>query len=359
MAYPLSASQKAVLLGSHRMSTTAVALRGSVRLGSLPVIDGSTTATLGTRGARDAVFTTTITAANTIGLTPLSDIVTLATNVPDAFDVTLFTGRVETIRKDERGRAVVQLMSVAREAIGNEFVVPWPSTQTIAAAEMALILEDSDPSWGVDISRATPKPLTGQQVWEANRGQALDAIASGASLVWLPDRFGGFEVFDNPYSIGPVLANTSVIMFKDGQDGAIVQVNDTSTRGGVFNAVTVVVERTDNTAPLRFTAYDSFEGSPTRWGGPFGRQNKVIKNPAANDPGALALRLLRQSLALRRSWTIRIPHCPILDPGDVFTLWHDDEVTAQVVESTQYGLSGRDGTVITSRELVVSEGALR
>lgn len=359
MAYPLSASQKAVLLQSHRMSTIAVATRGTGRLGALPVIDGFVTATLGTRGARDASFTTTLTAVRQTGLTPLSDIVTLATNVPDAFDITLFTGRVEAIRTDERGRAVVQLMSVASEAITNDFVVPWPASQPLAAAEIVKILQDANPSWGVDITRASPKPLTGQQVWESSRGQALDAIASGASLIWLPDRFGAFTVFDNPYSIGPTLASQSVIMFKDGQDGAIVAVEDTSTRAGVFNAVTVVAERVDNSEPLRFTAYDEAPLSATRWGGPFGRQNKVIKNPATNDPAGLAVRLLRQSLALRRSWTIRVPHCPILDPGDVFTLWHDDEVTAQVVESTQYGLAGRDGSVITSRELIAVEGILR
>jgi hypothetical protein len=358
MAYPLSASQKAVLLGSHRMTTTAIALRGSELLGALPVISGSTTATLGTRGSRDASFVTHIDAVNAIGLTPVTDRIILATGVPGAFDITLFTGRVDVLREEEDGEVLVQLMSSATEAIRDDFIVPWARISSVAETEIALILQDVDPAWGVDITGATPVPLTGQQVWETSRGQALDQIASGANQVWLPDRFGSFVVFDNPYSIGPTLAANSVITFRDGEDGALVQVTGTKTRVGVYNAITIVTERTDNSEPLRHTAFDSTPGSPTVYGGPFGRQNKVIKNPATENPVALADRLLRQSLALRRAWTIRVPHVPILDPGDVFTLWHDNEVTAQVVESVQVGLGARDGGVITSRELISLDEAL-
>lgn len=358
MAYPLSDTQKAVLLGTHRMSTTAVALRGDELLGALPVISGATTATLGTRGSRDAAFTTTTTAIEAIGLTPLTDRIVLATGVPDAFDITLFTGRVDVIRADSTGIAAIELLSVGAEAIRDDFIVPWSATSISVAAEIAAILQDVDPTWGVDTIRASTVPLTGQQIWETSRGQALDQLASGANLVWLPNRFGSFDVFDNPYSVGPSLASESVIMFTDGQDGALVSVNASKTRAGVYNAITVVMERTDNTAPQRFTAVDSNPASVTYYGGAFGRQNKVIKNPTAEDPAMLAGRLLRQSLALRRSWTIQCPHIPILDPGDIFVLWHDNEVTAQVVESTQYGLGASDGSAFTSRELVALDGEL-
>ncbi len=355
MAYPISEAQKAILLGSHRMTTTATVSRGSVSLGTLPVISGAVTATLGTRGSRDAAFTTHANAVNAIGLTPLSDTVTLSTGIKDVIDVVLFTGRVDTLDISDSGQISVQLLSTAAEAIRDDFITPWPALQPTVAAEIAAILQNTDPSWAVDISRASTTPVTGQQIWETSRGQALDQLASGASLVWLPTRFGGFEVFDNPYKIGPSLASESVIMFRDGQGGALVRIEDTITRVGVYNAITVVQERTDNTEPVRYTAFDNNPSSPTFYGGPFGRQNKTIKNPASEDPAVLANRVLRQSLALRRSAVIRAPHVPILDPGDVFTLWHDNIVTAQVVESTQYGLGADDGSVFTSRELISLE----
>ncbi len=359
MAYPLSDAQKAVLLGSHRMTTTCVALRAGELLGALPVISGVVTATLGTRGSRDASFVTTRTAIDAIGLTPLTDTIVLSTGVKDVLDITLFTGRVDTLDRSDQGHVEVQLLSTAAEAIRDDFITPWAATSTNVATEIAMILQAVDPAWGVDTSRATTIPITGQQVWETSRGQALDQLASGANLIWVPSRFGGFEVFDNPYSIGPSLADESVIMFQDGQGGALVRVDATTTRVGVFNAITVVQERTDNSEPLRWTAFDDNPSSPTRYGGPFGRQNKTIKNPASEDPQTLAGRLLRQSLALRQSATVKVPHVPILDPGDVYILWHENVVTAQVVESTQYGLGASDGNVFTSRELISLEGDLR
>lgn len=358
MAYPLSDTQKAVLLGPHRMTTTAVALRGTELLGALPVISGTVTATLGTRGSRDATFTTTQTAVTAMALSPLTDRIILSTGVPDAFDITLFTGRVDVIKTDSSGLVSIELLSVGAEANRDDFIVPWSASSPDVASEIALILKDVDPTWGVDTSGASAIPLTGQQIWEISRGQALDQLASGANLIWLPDRFGSFDVFDNPYAVGPSLADESVIMFQDGQGGALVNVNATTTRAGVHNAITVVMERTDNTAPIRYTAFDNVPTSPTFFGGAFGRQNKVIKNPTAEDPATLAIRLLRQSLALRRSWTIRVPHVPILDPGDIFVLWHDNEVTAQVVESTQYGLGPEEGSAFTSRELVILDEEL-
>lgn len=355
MAVILTPAQQAVLLGSHRMTTTATVLRGSESLGDIPVIGGYVTATLGTRGGRDAFFTTPRSVLDRGLLNPLTDQVVLRTGVHGYLDITLFTGRVDTTSFDEAGIASIALLSVAAEAIRDDFIVPWVATSPAAAPELALILQDVNPLWGVDIAEASSVPLTGQQVWESDRGQALDQVASGANLIWQPDRYGSFRVFDNPYLIGPPLASESVIMFVDGQNGALVQVDDSKTRQGVYNSITVVMERTDNTQPLRFTVQDTNPASITVFGGVFGRQNKVVKNPATEDPALLASRLLRQSLALRRSWTIRVPHVPILDPGDVFTLWYRNEVTAQVVETVQYGLAAGDSGLITSRELVSME----
>jgi hypothetical protein len=355
MAVILTPAQQQVLLGSHRMTTSATVLRGSENLGTIPVIAGYVTATLSTRGGRDAYFTTVRSVIDDGLLNPLTDRVILRTGVAGYLDITLFTGRVDTIESDETGLVRVQLLSVGAEAIRDDFIIPWVATSPHAAAEIALILQASDPSWGVDITNASVVALMGQQIWEVDRGQAADQVASGANLIWQPDRYGSFVVFDNPYLIGPPLASESVITFVDGVGGALVQVNDSRTRQGVYNSITVVMERTDNTEPLRVTVQDTTIGSTTAFGGPFGRQNRVIKNPTTDNPLALASRLLRQSVALRRSWTIRVPHVPILDPGDVFTLWYRNEVTAQVVETTQYGLAAGDSGLITSRELVTLE----
>jgi len=234
--------------------------------------------------------------------------------------------------------------------------VPYLST-----SETMKIIQDVDPTWGVDIARATPRSIPTNLVFEWDRGQALDQIAQGASQVWQPDRSGGFVLYDNPYSIGPALASQSVVTLRDGEDGCTVRVLDAITREGVYNSVTVVVERVNNTEPIRVTARDTDPLSATLWGGPFGKQNKVVKNQnpiGIADASMLALRILRQSLALQRSWRIEVPNVPFLDPGDVFTLWYRNEVTAQVVESIAYSGSAEQQTVISSRELTLSEAEL-
>lgn len=355
MSVSLTDAQKEVLLGSHRMTSSATVLRGSSNLGTIPIVSGYVTATLATRGGRDAFFTTPRSVIDQGLLNPLTDQVILTTGVRDYLDITLFTGRVDTVSIDETGLAQIQLLSVAGEALRDDFETPWAATNSTAVAEIIAILQDVNPSWGFDFTRASQVALTGQQVWEVDRGQAVDQVASGANLIWQPDRYGSFVIFDNPYLIGTSLTSESVITFTDGQDGVLVEVTEASTRQGVFNAITVVLERTDNTEPVRVTVRDDNPSSATYYGGLFGKQNKVVKNPTTEDPMALAGRLLRQSLALRRSWTLRLPHVPILDPGDIFINWYRNEVTAQVVETTQYGLGANDGSMITSRELIATE----
>jgi hypothetical protein len=143
-------------------------------------------------------------------------------------------------------------------------------------------------------------------------------------------------------------------MFRDGENGALVTVDNAKSRDGIFNSVTVVTERANNTAPVRVTVRDMAALSPTRWGGLFGKQNLVVKNQVpliAPETLALAGRLLRQSLALQRSFTVSVPHMPILDPGDVFTVWYRNEVVALVAESIRYSFNARQETTINAREL--------
>jgi hypothetical protein len=233
---------------------------------------------------------------------------------------------------------------------------PYTST-----SEVLEIVQDVNSTWGVDVSGATARAIPSNLVFEWDRGQALDQIAQGASQIWQPDRTGGFVLFDNPYSIGPSLADSSVVTLTDGEDGTTVQVFDAISREGIYNSITLVVERVNNTEPLRVTVRDTGPTSPTMWGGIFGKQNKVVKNQNPTtlaDATQLALRILRQSLALQRSWRIETPHLPILDPGDVFILWYQNEVTAQVVESINYAIAAGDRTVISSRELTLSDATI-
>lgn len=362
MAYLVSPTVRDALLGGHEMTTKAVCLRAGTSLGEFPVRDVSVYATYATRGGRDGDMRVDRDVIESGLLNPLTDEVIIYTGIRNVIDIPIFAGRVQDTNSEENGSVDVPLMSRGSEIIAAQFEVPWPVTPPLlSTSAMIRIIQDVNPDWAVDISRAVTKPIPANLVFEYDRGGALDQIAQGASHIWQPDRTGGFTIYENPYAIGPTLASQSVVTLQDGENGCLVRVFDAKSRQGIYNSITVVSERVDNTAPIRVTVRDVAATSQTRWGGPFGKANRVVKNQnpiSVAEAQALATRILRQSLALQRSWRISIPHMPLLDPGDVFTLWYRDEVTAQVVESIQYSGDGEDLTTISSRELTLADASL-
>lgn len=362
MAFQTTQEIKNAFMASHPMEATVTVLRGDVSLGEIPFVNCRVSATYGTRGGRDGELLVDRNVIDAGYLNPLTDQVLIRTGIPNVIEVPIFTGRPDTQNASSEGLVSVPLLSRGGEVVRAAFETPWAvSTPYLSTNEIIKIVQNVDPTWAVDVSAATPKTIPTNLVFEEDRGQALDQIAQGASQVWQPDRTGGFVVYDNPYSIGPSLASASVITLRDGEDGCLVTVDAAKSREGIYNSVTVVVERLNNTEPIRITARDTLVGSPTMWGGLFGKQNLVVKNQtpiSEAEASQLALRILRQSLALQRSWRITIPHMPLLDPGDVFVLWYRDEVTAQVVEGVEYSCRADDSTVITSRELTLADATL-
>lgn len=362
MSFPVTPAQQAALLGSHEMFTRVVVLRGGESLGEIPVGEVQVSATYGTQGGRDGQIVVDRDIIDQGLLNPLSDQVIIYTGIPDVIEVPIFTGRCDENVESEDGLVAVPLESRGVEALRAAFIVPWAATNgNQARSEMTQILRNVDPTWAVEVDNARTTLIPEGLVWEESRGQALDQLAQGANLIWQPNRTGGFTIFDNPYSIGPVLGSEVTLFLRDGEDGVLTRIRKTTSREGIWNSVTVVTERVNNVEPIRVTAYDGDPASATYWGGLFGKQNLVIKNQTPSDLAGsqlLALRILRQSLAQQRSFQISIPHMPLLDPGDVFALWYQDVVYSLVCESVSYSGSGDEPTNITARELILRDTLL-
>lgn len=351
--FPVTELQRRALMGSHEMFLSVTVFRGSQSLGEIPIESGSVSATYATQGGRDGSISVARQVIDQGFLNPLSDQVYIRTGIPGVVDVPIFTGRVDAHNDSTEGLVEVPLISRGEEAIRAGLETPWAGQDNQQVRlEIARILQDVDYTWTVDTSRAQDALLPRGLVWEDDRGQALDQMARGASLIWQPDRTGGFTVYTNPFLTG--IATSAVLVIRDGVAGTAVEVQDALSRDGIYNSVTVVAEKYGNQAPIRVTVRDNGATSPTKWGGLFGKQNLIIKSQLPIDlNGAveLASRILNQSLALQRSWTITTPHLPLLDPGDVFALWYKNEVTTQVAETIDYSVNAEDPTVITSREL--------
>lgn len=351
--FNVSPAQLAALMDSHQMTLIVSVIRDGVWIADIGIESGSVSATYATQGGRDGVITVDRSVISAGLLDPMSDEVYIRTGIPNFVEVPIFTGRVDAHNLDSAGDVEVQLLSRGAEAIRAAFETPWAAMDdNTAANEIRRILLGINNAWAVDISRANTNTIGRGLVWEDDPGQAMDQLARGASLIWQPDRVGGFEVFTNPY-VSPT-SNPASIVFRDGVNGTTVTVQEAKSREGIFNSVTVVAEKYGNQAPVRVTVRDNGIDSPTRWGGPFGKQNLIVKSQVPIDVNGcldLATRVLNQSLSLQRTWTISMPHFPLLDPGDIFGLWYLDEITTQVAESIEYSIDAQDETVITGREL--------
>lgn len=353
--FPATASQKAVFQGSHQLDIKVSVLRGASRVAeTIPFVSASVSATYATQGGREASLVVDKGIIDQGLLNPLTDIVVIQSVVPGVIQVPLFSGRVDACNANADGEVEVPLISTAVEAIRAAFESPWAAIDNAQARdEIRRILLSINPAWGVDTTRAQSSTIGRNLVWEDDPGQALDQLARGASLIWQPDRTYGFEVFTNPYLLGSAGA-VAQVTFEDGVNGAVVDVQEARNREGIYNSVTVVAEKYGNQAAIRVTVRDNNPASPTYWGGPFGKQNLIVKSQLPIDVGAasqLALRILNQSLSLQRTWTITVPNMPLLDPGDIYALRYDNEVTAQVVENIEYTTDAQQPTVITGREL--------
>lgn len=355
MVYAATDLLRQALEASHEMTLDVIILRDGE---AIPVVEGITdmacTATLGTQGGRSATLTVERSLIDLDGLfDPYQDEVVIRTGVRGVGDIPLFVGRVDGLDDDETGKVEINLISRADELKRARFETPFPSKRGLLVTEqMREIIQSINADWTVT-STVIDDPPVPTAVWEEDPGQALDDLATGINALWSPDRGGDFTIITNPYTLAAEPAPVAVL--RDGEDGVLVQVRHLRTREQINNSVTVVVERTDGLAPIRVTVRDTDTGSPTYWGGAFGKQNEIIKTQTTfnrADATTLAQRRLSQSLALARSWSITMPPGigQILDPGDLVAVWYRDEVTAQVVESVRYAKDARSTVVADTRQ---------
>lgn len=356
MVYPVTAEQAAALLESHQMSVRVECLRGSESLGTIPFSGGDVTATFTSQINREANLVVPVTVTDAGLLNPLTDHIMIFTGIPGIVEVPIFFGRINSAQEDDTGRVRVNCIDQSSDIIKAKFEQPWQAfVGGYIADEMVRMIIDVDGDFSVDISRAPVLPLPAG-TWEEDRGSALDEMASSLNCIWQADRIGGFVVYPNPYTIGASV--TPVFGLEDGPDGNLVSNVETRSREYISNSVTVIVERTDNSPPIRVTVRDSGATSPTRWGGLFGKQNTVRKFRSPIGPSeaaSVAIRILTQSLALSRSWQITTPHFPLFDPGDVISVKWRGNISTQVVESISYPLMAIDNSSLSTRELRLQE----
>lgn len=353
MVYPASDALIAALAHSHRMVADVLLIRGS-EITPVPFVGGSVSATYNAQVGRTGTIGMEQNYYQNLAVSTLSDVVMVRTGIPTIEMVPIMTGRVDAIQH-ERTTGAVNLSIVDRGAdIARAlFETPWAVAEGQSTIDvMTAMIQDVDPSFVVEVGPGVVDDDTTAGNYEEDRGSALDELAKGINAVWLATRTGSFLIASNPYK-GTAIA--SGITIRNGVDGTIREATDTVSRSVVRNSVTVVSESLfRGSSPVRVTVRDDDPLSPTRWGGPFGKQNCIIRNDTLRSYAAaqdFARRLLNQSLAMVHSWQITTPHFPLLDPLDVFDTVYNGDTLVQVVESVDYPLLAVDQTTIAAREL--------
>lgn len=117
----------------------------------------------------------------------------------------------------------------------------------------------------------------------------------------------------------PASADDPVWTVARGAGGALVQAGRSISREGVYNGVLATGEALDTEAPARGLAVDSGAGSPTLWGGPFGKVPRYYASPLLTSDAqarVAAAAILRRSLGLPYNVDLTAVPNPALEPDD-------------------------------------------
>lgn len=235
------------------------------------------------------------------------------------FEFPIFTGRIVGNSYSSSSNVLtVDCRDRADDIINDGFGRPFSTTSNKSIFDQwALIIQDSQPD-AVFAASNVEYRLTPKLAWADDRGQALDDLADAVNAYWYQLPSGEYTLQVVPWT----LANAPVTSFINGVGGTTVDYSASSSRDSVYNRIIVAGERADGTTPVSALVQDSATGSTTYVDGPFGRRSTVLQvQSATNQAQATSLgkaELLRRR-ALSQTWTVTAPPDPSLELGDAVT----------------------------------------
>jgi hypothetical protein len=219
----------------------------------------------------------------------------------------------------------VTLQGKAIEAFiaDDRFFEPYTASGTVVGAITAII-QRTLPTADV-ISTVTDAPI-GSRAFDVDADPWAGAQEIAATV--------GAEVYTNADGVFTIstlpdlLATAPVWAVEAVEGGVYVSGSRAMTSDGVFNGVLARGENTsDNSPPVSALVVDSDPGSPTFWGGPFGRRMKSISSSTLTTTAACgqaaALELAKAKAPNASGDFSSLPN-PALEPGDVIRVTHPD-----------------------------------
>jgi len=334
---------------------------GALLENNVPIFDGYVSANLthrvtrtGTFGIGPAFWPTSATSP----LTPYQTVANVRAGIEygdgsrEVFDV--ITGRVGDVTRADDGSVSASIEDLAADVIAFRFEEPRNSESVKVLEQIRRLIVDALPSATFGTNNVTDAD-TPKLTWDEDRGGALDDLSEALGGRWYALGNGDFVVRAYPYDVGTVVQDV-----KDGPQGLLVTGSATITRQGAANSVTVVVERFDGGAPFRIKARDATAGSPTQFGGPFGRVSQIIKLQTPMTQGQAtnyARAQLNAATALSSQWNVTMIPDFTLEPGDTVQLESRGVREVQLIDRITYPL-GPGTMALSTRAFVRAQATL-
>lgn len=223
------------------------------------------------------------------------------------------------------GPVNLQGKAIETIVVDDKFTAPYTATGTVVGAIRALI-QRSIPDADV-LSLITDTPI-GSRAFdvEADPWAGAQEIAAVAGAEVYTNADGVFVISQLP----DLLTTDPVWAVEATEGGVYVSGNRAMTSENVFNGVVARGENTtDNAPPVSYLATDDDTGSPTYWGGPYGRRPMFYSSSTLTTTAACAqaakLQLAKAKAPNASGDFSSLPN-PALEPGDVLRVAHPDGV---------------------------------
>jgi hypothetical protein len=266
------------LMYPHRMTARAELYYGGAKVADINLASSAGSVTADRGAASRRTFSATIDPAYipkslTGQLTPYGSQLKVWRGIRYA-DATVeeypvFFGRVDSMAFS-RDAFIVTCSDMASQVADTRFEVPRAATRgnTVVQQMKDLILE-AVPGVTIDSSTVTATTTVGvPAVWDRERVEALNNLGESIGAEW-------YAMPDQTWKISPLPAaipsGPAVWIIDSGDIGVAVERTTNLDRATVFNAVVVNGEPADSKPPAYGVARDTAIGSPTVWGGAFGK----------------------------------------------------------------------------------------
>ena len=264
--------------------------------------------------------------------------------------------RIDGVRSSNPdGSAVIAASDRMAQVRDEPLLSPYNATGLTPSAAIADLVTDVFPSIGVTIT-TTGEPTLVDVVYSGDRARAVAELAQSISAEAYFDADGDLVVAPAP----DVSTAPAVWTIDAGYSGVLIDHDDARDRAGVANGVLVRGQADAAAPPLEVLVVDDDPGSPTLWGGPFGRVAVIIESTAVQSVGQateLAELELLKRLGLSRTLQITSAPNPALEPGDVVDLtFRDGSVERHVLDRVKVPLNAVGAVTLETRSTVTPAG---